>query len=368
MIDIQHPEDDHEQDRLRLSRLDSWREEIVMQPMQTVASLIAAAMLLATGMAFAQTAQPKPVKVISSLPTLTSAATYVMAARGYDKKNGLAVEVAQSGGSSSLQIDAVLAGSAVFGHPGTATALQAIREGADLQIIGSIANNQISAVIGNEALKKAGVAPDAPIADRIKALKGMTIGTNPVGATYYQMLRVYLQQYGLDPDKDVRLVGVTDSSALITGIEQGRFDAIVSASGIVEQAVSLNAGQLWFSGARGDIPGGETSVVCVIVARSDTVQNDPELVDAYRAAMSEALQAVREDRAETGRILREQYFSKMDAKVWEQVWANATNAYPSALVFTRTAYDFWIGNDAKGAASYSNVDYSKITYAAAQGK
>jgi NitT/TauT family transport system substrate-binding protein len=327
----------------------------------------AAAALLATSSAYAQTEKLTPVKMISSLPTLTSAASYLMAARGDDKAHGLTVDIAQAGASSSLQIDAVMAGSALFGAPGTATAMQAIREGANIMIVGAIAKNQIAAVISNEALQKTGVSPTAPIADRMKALKGLTIGTNPVGATYYQMLRAYLQQYGLDPDKDVRLVGVQDSSALISGMEQGRFGAIVSASGVVEQAISLNAGQLWFSGARGDIPGGEDSVVCVIVMRADTLEKDPKLVDAFRAAMSDALKALREDRVAAGRILKEKYFSKMDPEVWQMVWNNAGDAYPRSLTFTRSAYDFWIGIDPKGAASFSNVDYSKITHAAAQG-
>lgn len=328
----------------------------------------AAVVLLSANAAHSQTSQPKPLKVISSLPTLTSAATYLVAARGYDKAHGLQADIAQSGASSSLQIDAVVAGSAVFGHPGTATALQAIREGADIKIVGAIAKNQIAAVLSNDVIKKTGVSPNAPIADRIKALKGLTIGTNPVGATYYQMFRAYLQQYGLDPDKDVRLVGVQDSSALITGMEQKRFDAIVSASGIVEQAISLNAGELWFSGARGDIPGGEASVVAVVVVRSDTLAKSPELVEAYKAAYNDALKALRDDRAETGRLLHEQYFSKMDAKVWEMVWNNAAEAYPRSMGFSKEAFDFWLSIDPKGPASYSGIDYSKVTYATAQGK
>jgi NitT/TauT family transport system substrate-binding protein len=342
----------------------SEEKQVMKNSTGKVARWLAAAILLASSTAFAQ---EKPVKVISSLPTLTSAATYLMTANGYDKAHGLAVEIEQAGGSSSLQIDAVLAGSAVFGHPGTATALQAIREGADLIIIGAAANNQIAAVISNAALQKAGVALDAPIAERIKALKGLTIGTNPVGATYYQLLRVYLKEYGLDPDNDVRLVGVQDSSALITGIEQGRFDAIVSASGIVEQAISLKAGSLWFSGARGDIPGSDASVVLVVVARSDTVAKSPELVDAYRAALGDSLKALNEKHDEAGRVLREKHFGKMDEGVWKEVWANATKGYPTALKFSRSAFDFWLANDPKGAESYAKVDFSKIVYAPAQG-
>lgn len=324
------------------------------------------AVMLTSGMGHAQNAELKPLKVISSLPSAGAAVTFAMPLRGYDKAHGLAVDITQSGGSSTLQIDAVLAGSVMFGHPGTATALQAIREGADLKILGSIAKNQMVAVISNSALKKSGVSLTAPIADRIRALKGMTIGTNPVGSTYTQMLIHYLKKYGLDPDKDVRLVGLNDSTALVAGIEQGRFDAIISASGVVEQALALDAGQILFSGARGDIPGGESSVIVVIVARSDTVEKHPDLVKAYRAAMSDSLKAVNEDHAETGRLLREKYFANMDAKVWEAVWSNAIQAFPSELTFGKSAFDFWIDIDPKGPGSFANVDYSKITIPEAQ--
>jgi len=254
----------------------------------------------------------------------------------------------------------------MFATPGTATALQAIREGADLKIIGAIANNQIAAVINNQTMQKLGVSPSAPIADRIRALKGLTIGTNPVGATYYQMLRTYLKQYGLDPDKDVRLVGIADTSALISGIQQNRFGAIVSASGVVEQAIQMDSGTLWFSGARGDIPGSDASVVCVIVARSDTIEKNRAEVEAFRAALADALNAVRDDREATGRILKEKYFPKLEPALWEMVWGGATAAYPSNLAFTQNAFKFWIGEDPKGADSFKNVDYKKITYAPAQ--
>jgi len=331
-----------------------------------IAGCLTVAALVSAGTAYSQSAEPTKVKMVASLPTLTSAADYLMHVQGFDKEHGIELEVAQTGGSSSLQIDAVLAGSAAFGAPGTATALQAIREGADLKIIGAVAKNQIAAVMSNDAIKKSGIAPDAPFAERIKVMKGMTIGTNPIGATYYQMLRYYLQQNGIDPDKDVRLVGIGESSALISGMEQGRFDAIVSASGIVEQAISLGAGQLWFSGARGDVPGGNASVVSVVVVRSDTAEKNPKLIDSFRAGMEDSLKALREDRVEMGKVLQQQFFSKLDPKVWEMVWTNAKDAYPSEFSFTREAYDFWTGIDPKGPGSYSKVSYADITYAASR--
>jgi NitT/TauT family transport system substrate-binding protein len=340
--------------------------------MARAAAWIVAGMVLgavpagAQGIQGAQGAGPRPVKFITSLPTLTAAVPFTMLAKKLDRAHGIAVEMLQAGGSSPLMIDAVLSGNAEFASPGTGTALQAIRQGAELRIVAAISNNQLTAVIGNEALKRVGVSPTAPIAERMRALKGLTIGTNPVGATYSLLLRTYLKQYGVDPDKDVRLVGIADSGALISGIEQGRFDAIASASGVVEQAIAMKAGTLWFSGARGDIPGAESSMVSVVVARADTIEKHPEDVEALLAAMTEALDAIRNDHAETGRLLKAAYFTGLGPQLWDLVWNGATAAYPATLAFTRRSFDYWIANDPKGAESYRNVDYRTITYGPAQ--
>jgi NitT/TauT family transport system substrate-binding protein len=308
----------------------------------------------------------KPVRIACSVPTMTTAALYLMKSLKLDAKHGLDIELFQMGGSSTLMVDAVISSNAMFATPGTATALQAIRQGAKLSVLGAYANNQIAAVIGKAAMQKTGLTDKSPIADRIKAMKGMTVGTNPIGATYYQMFRTYLQKYGLDPDKDVRLVGLADINALVAGIHQSRFDAIVSAAGIVEQAVSLGSANMWFSGGAGELPGSDDEVVAVVIARTETVEKDKPIVDAVRAALQDALDILNKDRAKAEPVLRKDYFSKIDDTVWPLVWAGTTKGFPDKLTFSKAAFDYWVANDPKGADSYKDVDYRRITYAPAQ--
>jgi NitT/TauT family transport system substrate-binding protein len=85
-----------------------------------------------------------------------------------------------------------------------------------------------------------------------------------------------------------------------------------------------------------------------------------------RAALGDALQAVNNDHAATGRTLKDQFFPKLDPAVWDLAWNAATASYPSTLVFPRTAYDYWIANDPAGADSYKDVDYKQATYDPAQ--
>lgn len=307
-----------------------------------------------------------PMTLRSAAPSLTIAVPLTMVANRTDRAHGIAVDLQATGTSSTIIVDAVLSGQADFGSPGTADALQAIRQGANLKIIAAVVNNLQVMVLRDDIIAKLGVTPEAPVADRMRALKGLIIGTGAVGSTHYQILRSYLKQYGIDPDKDVRLVGLGETAALISGIEQKRYDAIAYASPIVDFAVAKGIAKVWISGPRGDVPGANNVKTCVIVARPDTIEKRRPDVDALRAALADALAAVRMDHAAIGHTLHDKYFPKLDADVWAEAWNGATTAYPDSLAFTRQAYEYWIANDPKGADSYKNVDYARITDVAAQ--
>jgi NitT/TauT family transport system substrate-binding protein len=307
----------------------------------------------------------KPLVLKSAVPSLTTAVQLTMLAQQFDKKHSITVDMQASGTSSTLIVDAVINGIADFGSPGTADAMQAIRAGAPLKIVAAVCNNLQTMVIGNEALKRVGVSPNAPIADRIRALKGLTVATGAVGSTHFQILRAYLKQYGVDPDRDLRLIGLGEASALISGLENGRFDAIAYASGVVELAVASGVGTIWISGPRGEISKDEVKT-CVIVAHADTVDKRRAEVDALRDALTDALQAINQDHAATGALLQHAYFQKLDPKVWELAWGATTSSYPTTLAFSHAAFDYWAQNDPKGAATYKDVDYTKVTYAPAQ--
>jgi NitT/TauT family transport system substrate-binding protein len=311
-------------------------------------------------------AETPPTMIIrAAAPSLTIGVPLVMIANGIDSVHGIAIDLQAFGTSSTISIDAVLSGDAMFASVGTMTALQAIRQGADLKIIAAIVNNVQVMVIRDEVVQKLGVPPTAPISDRVRALKGLIIATGAVGSTHYQILRSYLQKYGLNPDKDVRLIGIAEPSALVTGLEQRRFDAIAYASPLVELAIARGVGQVWISGPRGDVPGSENIKTGLIVVRTETLEKNREQVDALRAALTDALRAVQSDRA-IGQRLHDMYFSNLEHAIWETAWNATATAYPANLAFTRQAYEYWTTNDPKGAESYRNVDYNKITYDEAQ--
>ena len=328
-------------------------------------SAAATALVGSSGLANAQ-AKLTPITIATSIPVVGSAPQFLLRTLKFGEKHGLDVNLHEMGGNSSLMVDAVVTGNATFATPGTITVLQAIRQAPISSILRAYCNNQISAVISKTAMAKTGLTAKSPVADKIKAMKGMTIGTNPVGATYTQMFEAYLRRYGLDPTKDVRMAYISDTMALVSGIDQGRYDAIVSATSVVEQAVTLGSATPWINGASGEIPGSEAEVVAITIARRDTVEKNPDLVKRYLAGMQDSLDALNNNRDATGKVLREVYFNKLDPVVWDLVWGGLQNGFPKKLIFSKETFDYWTTNDPKGKDSYKDVDYKKIVYGPAQ--
>ena len=63
----------------------------------------------------------------------------------------------------------------------------------------------------------------------IKDLKGATIGVTAIGGTNYVSTRLTLRHYGLDPDKDVKILAIGDEKLMYEAFKIGRVDCVVVA-------------------------------------------------------------------------------------------------------------------------------------------
>ena len=63
----------------------------------------------------------------------------------------------------------------------------------------------------------------------IKDLKGATIGVTAIGGTNYVSTRLTLRHYGLDPDKDVKILAIGDEKLMYEAFRIGRVDCVVVA-------------------------------------------------------------------------------------------------------------------------------------------
>ncbi len=185
------------------------------------------ALLLAAHAADACAQEKKTVRlVIVSLSWNSEIPLKVAMARGFFREQGLLFEpIFIRGGPAALA--AMVSGDADFGSIGGAQAvIRARSRGLDVSIIGSISNTTNYAIVGMKGIKTVG------------DLKGKVVGVTGAGAFSDFAVRTYLKRNHVDPDKDLMLRAVGNTTMRAAALENG---LVAAAPFSPEDAVRLTA-------------------------------------------------------------------------------------------------------------------------------
>jgi putative hydroxymethylpyrimidine transport system substrate-binding protein len=207
--------------------------------------------------------------------------------RGYNEDAGLDVQTL-SPASPTVNMQDVLSGFDDFGVSHEPEVVLAKEKGAPIVIVGSLVSHPTAAMVW---LKKSKIGS---IAD----LKGKTIAF-PGLPSQKDLLQTILAQEGLTLD-DVKLENA--GTKLLSSLLSGHADAIFGGSWNVEGA-ELEARGLEPVIKRVEDAGVPPYDELVLIARSDLVAEDPQLVRAFVSAVLEGNAATVEDPEGTARVL-----------------------------------------------------------------
>jgi NitT/TauT family transport system substrate-binding protein len=161
----------------------------------------ALALLILAGPALAVAADK--VKVTVPAAAVTFASLYHAKTAGYFEQEGLDVEIVTVPGGGSLQ--ALIAKDAQVCLTPATYQMQAYEKGQPLLATATILNrNAINVVMHKDVARDKGIIEKSPLADKIKALKGLKVSGVAVGSFSYQVMLYYLLKAGIDPQKDVQ--------------------------------------------------------------------------------------------------------------------------------------------------------------------
>ncbi len=227
-------------------------------------------------------------KVTLALPaqSILFSPIYIAADKGYFKDEGLDVSTVVVAGPGTLS--AVVGGSAQFGTIAGGIVLAAAAKDQPTQIVG-VTQTAFSTemVLSKDAMKKTGVAADAPAEKRGAALKGLTIGVDAVGGLPHSYLRYIAKKYGLDAGKDMQVTPLAPP-AMVAALHQGRIDGFVFSQPFTLQAVDEGA-SVWFSGARGDLPELNPNAYNAIITKPGYCKANADTCKHFMAAINKAL-------------------------------------------------------------------------------
>jgi sulfonate transport system substrate-binding protein len=230
------------------------------------------------------------VKVSQPVDALTFVTVYVGRHKGFYAQEGLDVEQLSTGGGGP-DTQALVAGDVQFNlTPGTAQS-DALKQGRKLvAIFNAIDKNLINVAMRKDVAERIGFTPEMPLAERLKALKGLKIAATRPGALTFQQAEGMVKRAGLQPQQDVQIVGAGDGIALITALESGQVDAFLTAVPVPEQAVARGKAVMFINNSSGDDPSLTPFNMETVLVTQDYAQKNPDVVKRFARASRAANQ------------------------------------------------------------------------------
>jgi NitT/TauT family transport system substrate-binding protein len=193
------------------------------------------------------------------------------------------------------EMQAMLAGDLDVAYVGAAPVLSAVSTGLDAKIVAGV-NTQ-----GSDLVLRTGLSYTGP-----QSLKGLKIATFQAGTIQDTILRDWLKQNNIDPEKDVEIVGMGPGDA-VTAITAGKVDAvflphpspsIIAANG--KGSIIVHSGEMY-----------PNHTCCVLVVSGKLIREHPDIVEQIVKTHIRASEFASNNLDETAAI----YAKKTNAKV-----------------------------------------------------
>lgn len=256
-------------------------------------------------------------------------------------KHGLDFTTVDFMGNVTGCIAAVISGDVDVCQNGISIGMNAIAQGGDLvsfmQLIGQI--NEIT--LTPDAIARVGVKADAPVKDRIEALKGLTIAGPGAGSTTYSILEAILAEADLAPG-DLVYQPLTDIAALNASLANKRVDAAIWSVGGLSPAQADGSGVRYINLASGELPHLLAVPNVASFASRKFVEDNRETLQRVQAALVDVVAALRADPFGYAAPYKAAYLPDLPQATWEDNLPQAVAAYFADVEGTREGWDFWV--------------------------
>jgi NitT/TauT family transport system substrate-binding protein len=233
-------------------------------------------------------APKRKVKMTMPVVALTMSPVYLAQGKGFFAEEGLDVEVTSTGGGGP-DIRALIAGEVDFTFTTGDNVIMAYQEGKPLLMVASALNRVfINWAMHRESAKAKGITETTPLAEKLKAMKGLTVGvTNPAALTAH-LAAFVIRKAGYVPQQDVKIIPIGAGPTWLAALENRKVDLALTAPPVPETAISRGFAIMFINNAKGEDPSVSEFLMENLVVRPETVKKDPDLVRKMVRALVKA--------------------------------------------------------------------------------
>lgn len=260
-------------------------------------------------------AQPATVRIGQAVPTMSFLPILAARALGSFDAQQLKLEFTQIRGGDPAALAALDSGNIDFAAVGSDTALAAIAKGQPFELVYSLMSQvTLDLVVSNDFLKRTHVSPADPLQQRIKALKGATIGVSAVGGAQDRAVRWLVAKGGLDRQHDVKIALIGPPPAIQAALEHGQIDGYVLSP--PEGTLSEQSGTgKTFIRLGSEFPQLANVPYLVLVAKAPLEGKQRDLAVRTARALQSASRSVLDDLGHAADEIRRQFYPKLGVDV-----------------------------------------------------
>src|ERR1043165_7745233 len=194
--------------------------------------------LCLTGFSPAQAQTPKKVKI--TIPVIAHSMTPVFIAqnKGFFVDEKIDIDVTSTNGGGP-DIRALIAGDVDFSFTTGDNVILAQQEGKKLVMVMSGLNKLfINWAMHKDVAKSKGVTESMPLAEKIKALKGLTVGVTNPGALTAHLAAFVVRKAGYNPQQDVHIIPIGSGPTWLAALENRKVDVALTPPPVPDTAIN----------------------------------------------------------------------------------------------------------------------------------
>lgn len=293
------------------------------------------AALLAAGLLMPAAARAQDITLALPTVSLIFSTAYVAEEKGFWKSQGLNVKITTIAGPGAT--NALLAGSAEFSSTGPGPMFRAVARGQKLTAIASTADKfLLEIVLRADIAASLNVPANADVAQRARALKGLSIAVDSVNGFPHGYLRYIAGKHGLNPDKDL-VVSPLQPPSMVPALQAQRIQGMAFSQPWTLQAMKTVGAVRWISNPAGDLPELNPYAYNLYVTRGGYCEANTAICEKFVRGLREAQNFIHDQPQESLEIVRRRAAPTLDPALVAQAWETVKAAMPRSLEITQAA-------------------------------
>ena len=252
---------------------------------------------------------------------------------GFFKSEGIEPNI-YNAGSGTKAMSAIAAGEAQFSVTAPPSAFRAREKGIDILTVGAAITQYASnIVVSKKWVERTGVNAKSTYEQKLKALKGSTIGVSTAGSGTDQIVRYLARRAGLNPDKDMTIATMGSGAAMLPALARDQIEGFSFSPPNPDVAIQKFGATMLFDFSRGQVKELDGFLYQGVLVREGWAQKNSDLVVRFLKAVQQGLDVTHSEQHHTRArdAVWAKYFKQTEKALFDQIWVNMRPAYPTTV-------------------------------------